>query len=354
MRIGVIFCIYGCEDYVDGCLAPWFNLSSEFDFIFTLTSGRFKDYADLNIPDRNKPTLKKLIEWEFNYMSITGGDKILDEDTSRNRCLEFLKPYQCDLIWLVDGDEFYTEQQIKDIIFYIGSTPEQEAYSIWLKNYTIKFPLYTGKWDRPTIFRNRKWGGINRFYFDSNFVFTDEIHSIRDLEINSIPRKICFLEHHSWLPSQATKDKIAYQNLRYHGVNHEIPEGCRCSFEWGENGLQFSSSFWKCRGLQIPVLCEFPSQINDVSLQLDFERIAKKITINADQRFENLRVEIFELSNSNHLGRFTILELNPGVTHWIIPGDNRDYEQESTFTGLKIHIFQNSIQIHEVNLYTKI
>jgi hypothetical protein len=137
-------------------------------------------------------------------------------------------------------------------------------------------------------------------------------------------------------------------------VNHEIPEGCRCSFEWGENGLQFSSSFWKCRGLQIPVLCEFPSQINDVSLQLDFERITKKITINADQRFENLRVEIFELSNSNHLGSFTILELNPWVTHWFIPGDNRDYEQESTFTGLKIHIFQNSIQIHEVNLYTKI
>ena len=68
----------------------------------------------------------------------------------------------------------------------------------------------------------------------------------------------------------------------------------------------------------------------------------------------NLSKVLFELSNSNHLGSFTILELNPWVTHWFIPGDNRDYEQESTFTGLKIHIFQNSIQIHEVNLYTKI
>jgi len=349
MRIGVIFCIYGCEDYVDRCLTPWFNLSSEFDFIFTLTSGRFKDYVNLGIPDRNKATLEKLIGWEFNYMSITRGDKILDEDSSRNRCLDFLKPHQCDLIWLVDGDEFYTEQQIKDIILYVESTPEEEAYSIWLKNYTIKYPLFTGKWDRPTIFRNRKWGGINRFYFDSNFVFSDQIHSIRDLEINAIPRKICFLEHYSWLPTQTTKDKISYQNLRYDG-----PEGCRCSFEWAENGLRFSDSFWNCRGLQIPILCEFSSNTKDVSLQVDFERIDKKITICSDQRFENLKVEILELSNSNYLGGFSIIELNPGIIHWYITGDNRDYEQESTFTGLKIQIFENLILIHEVNLYTKI
>lgn len=357
MKIGVIFCIYNCEDYVDRCLTPWFELKDDHDFIFTVTSGRFKDYELLGIPNRNQFTLKKLVEWDFDFMSITGGNKLLDEDSSRNRCLDFLKPHGCDLIWLVDGDEFYTKDQIRNTIHFIESTPEIESFSLYLKNYTIKYPLFTGTWNRPTIFRNRKWGGIGRFYFDSYFVYSDNkegVKNVFDLEIRPIPRKICFLEHNSWLPTQATKDKIKYQNLRYSGINHDIPEGCRCSFEWGEEGLKFSPSFWECRKLQIPILCEFPSEISNPSFQVNFERSHKKITISSDERFESLNVQIFELSNENPLGGFEIIELNPDVNFWFIPGDNRDYEAESNFYGMKVKIFQNSTLIHEVNLHTKI
>ncbi len=354
MKIGVIFCIYNCEDYVDRCVSPWFELKEQIDFVFTVTSGRFKDYAQLGIPNRNQSTLKKLVEWDFDFMSITGGDKLLDEDSSRNRCLDFLKPHGCDLIWLVDGDEFYTKDQIRNTIHFIESNPDFDVFSIYMKNCTIRYPLFTDPFNRLSIYRNRKWGGIGRFYFDSYFVFSDEKHGIKDLEILSIPRKICFLEHNSWLPTQATKDKIKYQNLRYAGINHEIPEGCRCSFEWGEEGLKFSPSFWECRKLQIPILCEFPSEISNPSFQVNFERSHKKITISSDERFESLNVQIFELSNENPLGGFEIIELNPGVNFWFIPGDNRDYEAELNFYGMKVKIFQNSILIHEVNLHTKI
>ena len=35
MKIGVIFTIYNCEEYLENCLQPWFDLKSEYDFVFT-------------------------------------------------------------------------------------------------------------------------------------------------------------------------------------------------------------------------------------------------------------------------------------------------------------------------------
>ncbi len=351
MRIGVIFCIYGCEDYVDRCLAPWFNLSSEFDFIFTLTSGRFKDYADLDIPDRNKPTLKKLIEWEFDYMSITSGNKILDEDTSRNRCLEFLKPYQCDLIWLVDGDEFYTEQQIKDIVLYVKSTPEEEAYSIWLKNYALRNPLFIN-FLRPTLYRNRIYGGIDKFYFDSFFFYSDGIHEINDVTLHPIPKKIAFIEHNSWLPIEGSFDKIKYQKNRYCGSHGQVPIDARCSYEVSEDGksLIFNRSFYSYYGEQIPILKEI-GEMYSFDLELNFDRAENVL------RIQNIELEgefIFEILglDLNYWGTYT-LYLFPKVNYWINPSGNIHFDNEENFEGFKIRIFKNSILIHEELLYLK-
>jgi len=354
MKIGVIFAIYGCEDYVDRCLTPWFNLKRDHDFILTATSGRFKDYADLGILNKNKSTLRKLIEWDFDFISMTGGENLLDEDSSRNRCLDFLKPHSCDLIWLVDGDEFYTEDQIRQTIQWIENNPEHDAFSLYLKNYTIRHPLFTDTWDRPTIYRNMKWGGIGRFYFDSLFIFSDDEHSIKDVEIVKIPRNVCFPEHYSWLPTEAVKDKIAYQNKRYNGVDNDIPKGCRCSFEWNENGLEFSHSFWKCRGLQIPVLCEFIGEIIDSSFAINFVREENKFTIKADKEFQNLRIKINELENNSWVGNFNIESLSPDIYYWFIPGTGRKYDREEDFKGFRLEILQNDSTIHLLNIHLKV
>jgi hypothetical protein len=351
MRVGVIFTIYGCEEYVDRCLKPWFDLSSEFNFIFTVTSGRFKDYVDLGVPDRNYNTLKKLVEWEFNYMSITRGDKLLDEDSSRNRCLDFLKPYNCDLIWLVDGDEFYTEKDIRNIISFVNSTPEAEAYSIWLKNYTIKIPLFSN-FLRPTLYRNRAFGGIARFYFDSYFSYADGIHQINDVEKIAIPPEFAFIEHNSWLPSQSTKDKIKYQEKRYCGPNGDFPLKARCSFVWNEeyNKLDFNRDFYSFYGLQIPVLKEM-GQVYSFKFNLDFNR--ENITILINNTFaENEHVfEILDL-HGNHLGNYN-LYLSPGVNLWINPSSFKHFDSDPSFNGFKINVYNGSSLIHEENLHIK-
>jgi hypothetical protein len=347
MRIGVIFAIYNCEEYVESCLSPWFKMKEKFDIITTVTSGRFNDYAHLGIPNKNKGTLKKLVNWNLDFMSITNGENLLTEDNSRNLCLNFLKPYECDLIWLVDGDEIYTVEQIESIIKYIESTPEIEGYSICLKNYTIIYPLFE-PWYRPSIYRNRIYGGIGRFYFDSLFVYLDEIHGIKDIEVVKIPKNIAFIEHFTWLSNNSsTKDKILYQNERYLGN-----PGCRCVFEIDEIGLKYSEFFHKCRNIQIPILSEYPLECEILgNIFLNFNRNENKITLSSELEMMNVTIKVFDLEKNNIFNTFEFDSIVPGVIYWIIPVINYEFNNK----GFTIQIFENNKETpsHTENLYLK-
>jgi hypothetical protein len=352
MKIGVIFTIYNCEEYLENCLQPWFDLKSEYDFVFTLNSGRFNDYIELGIPDRNGPTLKKLIDWEFDFMIATRGNNLLGEDTSRNLCLNYLKPLGCDLIFLVDGDEIYTKKQIRDILSYIESKPDVHGFSLYLKNYTIKYPLFTGHWHRPTIYRNNIYGGLGSFYFDSYFGYADGIHGIKDIAVEPIPRGIAFIDHFCWLPTQMTQDKIAYQNKRYHGANFEFPEGCRCSFEWGDNGLEFSKTFWKCREIEVPALSEYPSPIKDPSIFLSFGRSENKIFVCSENDIQNCKIIVKDKNNGDYLNEFS-MDLIKHVQYWIIPLVGRDFDSDELFTGFRIELEKDGSTFHIENLHIK-
>lgn len=352
MKIGVIFCIYNCEDYVDRCVSPWFDLKEQIDFVFTVTSGRFKDYAQLGIPNRNQSTLKKLVEWDFDFMSITGGDKLLDEDSSRNRCLDFLKPHSCDLIWLVDGDEFYTKEQIRGILDFINQNETIEGFSIWLKNYVIKEPMFIN-FLRPTIYRdNRIYGGIERFYFDSFFSYADQNHSINDIEIMPIPPEIAFVEHHSWLSTQANRDKIKYQINRYCGPNGDKPLNVRCSYIWdeAENKIKFNSDFYDFYSEQIPVLREMLG-CYDFGFRLDFNRNQNTITI-----FSLVEgVYIFDVySEGNTFFGSYPLHMSPGVGFWINPSPIINFDQSKDFKWLKIEVRKDQNLIHSEILHIHI
>ena len=127
MKIGVIFIIYNCDDCVDACLTPWFNLREKYDFVFTITSGMFKEYHALGFPDRNQKTLEKLLKYKPNFLMLTHGRHLLGETDGRNLCLEFLKKNNYDLLWIVGGDEIYTEKQINDIIEYVNNNQKWDV-----------------------------------------------------------------------------------------------------------------------------------------------------------------------------------------------------------------------------------
>jgi hypothetical protein len=350
MKIGIIFAAYNCEEFVDKCLEPWFSLRDTHDLVLTVTSGRFSDYQKLGIPNKNKETLKKLVSWDFDYLSITGGEKLLDEDTSRNRCLEYLKPYNCDLIWLVDLDEFYTQAQILSILDYVRSNQEVNNFWINFKNYTIRYPLFL-PWSRPTLYRNNIRGGISNFYFDSYFSYLDGT-DIKDETKVTIPKEVAFVDHMSWVSRDAVKDKIKYQNIRYCGPGGDFPLEARCSFKWDQesNRLEFNDLFYKFYNTQIPVLRE-SGLIFSSKIDISFDRNENRIDIfNFSE--EGICTFLIEDFSGSQYGSFEI-HLTPGVSYWINPTGDVKLDLDPECKGIRVRIFKNENEIHSEKLHFK-
>lgn len=350
MRIGVIFAAYNCEEFVDRCLDPWFKLRESHDFVLTVTSGRFSDYQKLEIPNKNKETLKKLVSWDFDYFSITGGDKLLDEDTSRNRCLEYLKAYNCDLIWLVDLDEFYTCDQILSTIDHVNSNPDINIFWINFKNYTIDFPLFL-PWSRPTLYRNNIRGGIRNFYFDSYFTYSDGL-DIGEEKKSTIPKEVAFVDHLTWISRDAVRDKIRYQNLRYCGPSGNFPEEARCSFKWNQDldRLEFNDSFYQFYKTQIPVLRE-SGDTYSFKIETSFDRSENRLDIFSLSEEGPCIFSVKDFSG-NEYGSFEI-HLTPGVSYWINPTGGKNLDLDPTCKGIEVEIFKNGIKIHSEKLHFK-
>ena len=122
MKIGILLSSYNSEEYIDECLTPWFNLKEQYDITICCNSGMFKDYADYGYVSKNKPTLQKLVNFDIDFLISTGPKVRLDEITSKNTLLRILKN-SCDVVWILDSDEFYTEEEITNIINYLSRTP---------------------------------------------------------------------------------------------------------------------------------------------------------------------------------------------------------------------------------------
>jgi hypothetical protein len=362
MKIGVIFAIYNCEEYVDSCLDPWINLkhhNSDHEFIFAVTSGRFSPYVSLGIPERNDKTLAKIIGKDLDFLITTKGDKVLEEDDSRNICMDYLRPHNCDLIWLVDGDEAYTKGQILGIIDYIERNPDTEGFSIFLKNYTIEFPYFIPPWSRPTIYRNRIHGGIGRFYFDSFFSYADGIHGIKDIEIKQIPKSVAFIDHFSWIDRQGTRDKIKYQNVRYNtlfhdGVYIEAPEGSRCQYECDEKGIFFSNIFHRIRNTPIPSLHEYPTATIFPPVSFEYQRESNLIEIRSDYQIDDFLLVVKDLSGSKTYSVFSFAVPSNQIKMWFIPGISQDELESPDFQGYRVELVKHGETVHIENILTKI
>jgi len=117
MKIGIIYCAYNCFSFASESIKPFIqakkdNLISKISCV----SVPFAEY--FNIKHENDQTT----EFLFNLEKQNLIDKVFDEPKyileheARDFCLQYLRSNDCDLIWLVDGDEFYSKDNISKII----------------------------------------------------------------------------------------------------------------------------------------------------------------------------------------------------------------------------------------------
>ena len=357
MKVGIIFAIYNCEGFVDKCLEPWLKLRESHNLILTCTSGQFKPYQDLGIKNKNQTTISQLVTKELDFIATTAGNNLLEEDASRDLCLNYLKPHKCDIIWLVDGDEFYTEKQIKDILHFVEETPDQDAFSVYFKNYTTSKPYFTEPWSRPTLYRNRLYGGIKRFYFDAFFDFEDDIHSVDDLYMFQIPKYIAFVEHDSWTFREATIDKIKYQKVRYEKWWHKIrkrwiywPEESRCMCEHVDGKIYLSEIFYQIRDSVMPALHSYPN--NDIidHIHFHYNRKKNKLIMRTEKEFKDYTIKLKDLTNET-VYFDQPLNLGKGYDLWFIPPND---VSSKDFSGYKVEILKDNKVLHTENIHTNV
>jgi hypothetical protein len=327
-RIGVLLTCYNCEEYVDACVDPWLSLKDEYNFVIAANSGMFKDYLHLGIKENNEGTLKKLMSKKLDFLVTTSGSNLLDEDYSRDVCLDFLKGGRwgrgnsCDLLIVIDGDEIFTEGNIRNIIEYVRNNPNHEGYRISFKNHTFRKGLFIN-YIHDRIFWMNRQGGINRFYFDNRFEYVDHATGLSEVRYSDsceIPKSVAFVDHYSWLENDPrTLDKIKYQNLRYHGINNEVPENVRCSYEWNHetSSLQWNKKFYHYRNLEIPVVHEIISPEYTFDFNISFRRNENRIYIENINRKGT--VEFIVYNDINEKLHSCFFNLEPNIFYWILP-----------------------------------
>ena len=199
----------------------------------------------------------------------------------------------------------------------------------------------------------KRYGGINRFYFDSDFIYNDPNSIYNNTTV--IPREIAFVDHYSWISDDPrTRSKIKYQNRRYVGSNGDIPENIRCGYIWDEerNKIEFNKDFWiDFRREQIPMLRKNIGKNYTFDFELDFNRAENRINV---INLKGIGVYEFIISDSSGQHIYTeSLDLYPGVNYWIAPSSQRFFDAEPETYYLGISINKGEENIHEERLYFK-
>jgi len=338
LKIGVLFTAYNCAEYVQYCLNPWFNLKNTFNFKFAINSGMFKAYKDLGHPDRNSETLNAIYKYRFDYLINTKDSLLLDEDGSRNSCLNYLKDIQgCDLIWLVDADEVYKENEIINTINYIRQNSSPDWYSTSFRNYTFD-KNYHLDFERPNIYWTNRNDGIDRFYFDSHVLYKDG--NLYNKKIGThIPKTVLFIDHYSWLTNDTRSvEKIEYQKNRHHG-DIDI----KCSYLYKNKELFFNKSFYEKRRVNYPTLHEFTNSIdNRISIEYDFYE--KKLIIRPSEEINSATFKIYD-SKNNLILNWSTYVTNP-LTYW------HDVDLDGSYT-FEMYCDSKLAHLQKIHINTK-
>jgi len=345
MKIGLLVTAYNCEKYIKDCLQPWLNLRDTHNIIISANSGMFKPYKDFGFEEKNDVTLKILNDSKLDFLITTSGNNLLDEDSSRNTCLDYLNKQNVDLVWVVDGDEIYTERQILDIIDFIKENENYNSYFVQFKNYTLKYPYFTKGFARETIYKTNVGGGISHFHFD---VYITYNNGKTNHDLNKgiyIPKDIAYVEHYSWLSDDSRSyEKITYQENRFSG-----PEGKRCAFTIIDDKLAFNKEFWENRNLNVPNLNVLHTPYS-YDFELSYHQNENTLYIDWITREMNIVIKIFNINNKEKLSKYS-MNLIQGIKYYVVPPEW--LINDVNFEGFNIEVWENDNIIHKEDILLK-
>lgn len=238
MRIGIIYCAYSSEEYVEKSLSPFLNPVNGHSFAVSAISYPFENFEK----GGNKKTLDILRKYrDDRKITLNYGPDPIKETVARQIALDDLSKRGIDLVWMVDSDEFYSIEQIKEIIQFVADEEFITWFRICLKNRVFDGGYLEEPFAPPRIFRVKAPNyTINKFYDDNNVNYRGRLKGdiVPDLALANmmIPKRIAWVDHMTWLNDERSKKKVEYQKAR----------GWNCSFKWNyEKGyLEFNEEYY--------------------------------------------------------------------------------------------------------------
>src|SRR3989344_7286083 len=245
MRIGILGMFYGCADQLPRVMEPWVALKNEgHDLVLGAMNAQFKEYAELGFPDNDDATRAALKENQslFDFLHISKAP--LMDPEARTVALQGLLPHKVDLIWTVDGDEFYTKEQILGILEYVKKTPMFDYYHIPFDNLVLDTVRWDDGFTPPRIFRTDRHGGLRAFVWENELEYNDGT-AAADLVPSIIPRNVAYVDHHTW-GLKNIENKVRYQH-RHFGF-------CPYRYDPVTKTASFDPAYFARWGLTMPVV----------------------------------------------------------------------------------------------------
>lgn len=248
MKFGILCNFYGFPEYLDSVLQSWKDLDKS-KFIFSAVSCKYDQYKEVGYIKEDKDTISILnSKYKDLFLKITSGE-ISNDSVSRNFALKPLIESDANYIWLLDGDEFYTVNEISKIVNFVEQNQFVDWFKINFKNYFNDTSHWVDGFNPPRIFKVKSSTNM-RFYYENDILYETGSRSIdyKSLSSLEIPKSVSHVKHFSWCgDKEFLKKKVEYQNYRYNGI---------CSYKWSdtENKLILNDDFYYKHNLSKPII----------------------------------------------------------------------------------------------------
>lgn len=214
MKVAVLGCFYDCADALPKVLEPWIALKKQgFPLVLGGVNAQFREYADLGFPNNDEGTRTALRAKEKEFDVLHFASTPLTETETRNTLLVKLLAHDVDIVWLLDGDEFYTQEHIKNILEYLARVPRFDYYHIHFDNRVLDTLHWEDAFFPPRIFRTDRHGGVGAFTWDNELTFADGTRA-QTLTPGIVPKEVAHVLHRTWQTHNAEK-KIAYHKKHF-------------------------------------------------------------------------------------------------------------------------------------------
>lgn len=225
MKIGILGCFYNCEDLLPHVLEPWLELKAEgYDIIFSVINAQFAEYAQQQPPHNDFKTQSLLKEYASHFHSLLIESEPHNEATVRSKALTPLTEKGVDVVWLLDGDEVYTKEQILNILTFVERT-DFDYYHVHLKNRIFDTIEWKDDFFPPRIFRTDRHDGLRDFAWDNELVYKNGTHA-NSVIPGIVPKEVAHVNHFTW------RRRDAQQKIAYHKAHFGY-----CMYRFNEQGL---------------------------------------------------------------------------------------------------------------------